>query len=41
MEVGGWDFKGEEDNSQEDGKDKYLVNKCLLCNAESGVQRGF
>ena len=25
------DFKGEENNLQEDEKSKYLVNKCLSC----------
>ena len=29
-----WDFKGEEDSSQGDGKSKCLVNKCLPCQAE-------
>ena len=29
--VGVWDFKGEKDSSQEDGKSKCLINKCLPC----------
>ena len=28
--TGVWDFKGNEDNSQEDEKSKCLVNKCFL-----------
>lgn len=30
-DVGVWVFKGEENNSPEDGKNKCSVNKCLLC----------
>ena len=32
--VGVWDFKGEKDNLQEDGKSKCLVSRCLLGHAE-------
>ena len=32
--VGVCDFKGEENNSQEYGKSKCLVNKCLPCSAD-------
>lgn len=34
--TGFWDIKGKEDNLQEDGKNKHLVNKCLQCHADLG-----
>ena len=39
--LGVWDCKGEEDNSQEVGKSKGLVNKCLLFHAETMGHRDF
>lgn len=30
-----WDFKGKKDNSQGDGKTICLVNKFLVCHAET------
>lgn len=32
--VGVWGSRGGEDNSQEDGKSKYLINKCFPCHAQ-------
>ena len=39
MGVGVWDFKGKEDNLQEDGKSKCLVKKHLPCQAETRGHR--
>lgn len=33
--VGVCSFKRKEDNSQKDGKSKYLVNKCSPCHSET------
>ena len=35
----GLGFKGKKDNSQENGKSKCLVNKCLLYHAETMEHR--
>lgn len=34
-----WDYRGEEDNSQKDGKIKCLVNKYFPCHAETRGHR--
>ena len=34
-----WGFREKENDLQEDGENKCLVNKCLLCHADNRTQR--